>query len=500
MDERKLRILTIGDDLTNSTNFAGIVNKALPGTEIAVAFNGLQGLELAKVSEPDVILVDVSMNKTESLEISQIIKKEKALQATPMLFITDLEEDREFRKEALKAGAEAFLIKPIEDTILITQLKAMAKIKERNIIINDRKEKLELLVELRTRELKEEINERKRLEEELKISEEIFRTYIKKAPIGIFVINGLGQYIDANEKACEMMGLTKKEILQLSIGDYMLSSQVENGLADFRELVNKGTVYGEYMVSKGDNQDYWISLFATKINDDRLLAFCIDISERKLSEKELEQLHQDQLIFTEELAKKNVELIHRLRQTINTISKIGEMKDGYTAGHQKKVAELSCAIAREMKLPDDVIDNISVGALIHDIGKINIPSGILNKPGKVSSLEYQILQSHVENSYEIVKGIDFPQQVIDMIYQHHERLDGTGYPKKLTGEEIIIESRILAVADVVEAMMSHRPYRAALGIDAAIDEITKHRGVKYDSKVVDACLKLFRENEFTFSE
>lgn len=500
MDERQLNILVIGDDLTNSTNFAKVINKALPGTEIDIALNGLQGLELAKTNEPDVILIDVSINKAESLKISQVLKKEKALQATPMLFITDLEEDREFRIEALKAGAEVFLIKPIEDTILITQLKAMAKIKERNIMINERKEKLEVLVELRTRGLREEISERKRLEIELSKSEEIFKSYIKKAPIGIFVVNALGKYIDANEKACEMMGRTKEEILRLSMNDYLTPDQVKKGVADFGELVDKGTVYGEYMVSKRDNQDRWISLFGTKIDDNCFLAFCIDITESKLSEKELGQLHQAQQILSEELAKKNKELIFRIQQTINTISKIGEMKDGYTAGHQKKVEELSCAIAREMKLPDDVIDNISVGALIHDIGKINIPSDILNKPSKVSSLEYQILQSHVENSYEIVKEIDFPQQVIDMIYQHHERLDGSGYPQKLSGEEIIIESRILAVADVVEAMMSHRPYRQALGIDAAIEEITMHRGVKYDSKVVDVCIKLFREGGFTFSE
>ena len=239
---------------------------------------------------------------------------------------------------------------------------------------------------------------------------------------------------------------------------------------------------------------------AQKINDNCFLAFCVDISQRKSSEEKLERLSQNLRMLSDELVKKNKELLLRLQQTIDTISKIGEMKDAYTAGHQRKVALLSCAIAREMNLPDDVIDNISIGALIHDIGKIQIPSDILNKPGKISGLERQILQSHVDYSYEIVKGIDFPQQVIEMVHQHHERLDGSGYPKKLTAEQIIIESRILAVADVVEAMMSHRPYRPALGVDAAIEEITMHRGIKYDSEVVDACIKLFRKRKFTFSE
>lgn len=288
-------------------------------------------------------------------------------------------------------------------------------------------------------------------------------------------------------------GRTKKEVLCLSFADYLAPDQVEKGLADFRELLDKGIISAEYRVSKKNKQDYWISLFGTKINDNCFLAFCIDISERKLAEETHEQLSQNLQILSEELAKKNEELLRRLQQTINTISIIGEMKDVYTAGHQRKVAALSCAIAREMKLPDDVIYNISIGALIHDIGKINIPSDILNKPGKISSLEYQILQSHVEYSYEIVKGIDFPPQVIEMIHQHHERLDGSGYPQSLVGDQIILESRILAVSDVVEAMSSHRPYRPSLGLNAALKEISMNKGSKFDSNVVDVCIKLFKE-------
>ncbi len=189
----------------------------------------------------------------------------------------------------------------------------------------------------------------------------------------------------------------------------------------------------------------------------------------------------------------------RLLQTINAISKIIELRDVYTAGHQRNVADLSCAIAKELGLSEEKISNISNGALIHDIGKINIASDILNKPGKISDLEYQVLQTHAEFGYEIVKGIDFPIQVIEMIHQHHERLDGSGYPQKLAGDQIILESRILAVADVVEAMTSHRPYRPALGIEFALEEISLYKGKKYDCAVVDACVTLFREKGFQFT-
>jgi putative nucleotidyltransferase with HDIG domain len=150
-------------------------------------------------------------------------------------------------------------------------------------------------------------------------------------------------------------------------------------------------------------------------------------------------------------------------------------------------------------LSDETISNISNGALIHDIGKIYIASDILNKPGKISSLEYQILQTHVEHRYEIIREIDFPPQVIEMIHQHHERMDGSGYPQKLTGDQIILESRILAVADVVEAMTSHRPYRPALGIDAALGEISLYRGIRYDCDVVDACVRIFNVNSFAYT-
>jgi PAS domain S-box-containing protein/putative nucleotidyltransferase with HDIG domain len=196
----------------------------------------------------------------------------------------------------------------------------------------------------------------------------------------------------------------------------------------------------------------------------------------------------------------NLKLQQRLHQSVIAISKIGEMRDVYTAGHQKRVQQLSIAIARRMNLSEEVIQNIAYGALIHDIGKIYIASDILNKPGKISNLEYQILQTHAEHGYEIAKEIDFPEIIPLMIRQHHERLDGSGYPLGLKGEEIRMESRILAVADVVEAMTSHRPYRAALGIEVAFTEIDQYKGVKYDQHVVDVCLDLFKSQSFMFIE
>jgi putative nucleotidyltransferase with HDIG domain len=222
-----------------------------------------------------------------------------------------------------------------------------------------------------------------------------------------------------------------------------------------------------------------------------------------LQEKFTNDLAQSQLQiiqYEKEVRESRVILEKRLQQSINTISRIGELRDVYTAGHQRRVKNLACAIAAEIGLSESAIVNLSYGALIHDIGKIYIASDILNKPGKISNLEYQILQTHSEHGYNVVKEVDFPDVIPAMIYQHHERLDGSGYPNGLSGDQILIESKILAVADVVEAMSSHRPYRAALGIDAALEEIESFKGEKFDVKVVENCIRLFREKGFRFED
>ena len=194
----------------------------------------------------------------------------------------------------------------------------------------------------------------------------------------------------------------------------------------------------------------------------------------------------------------------RLRESLNrTIEAMAiaiEKRDPYTAGHQRRVAELSVAIAREMGLSGDRIEGIRFGAMIHDIGKIQVPLEILSKPGRLTEAEYEIIKTHPEAGYEIIKEIEFPWPIDKIVLQHHERLDGSGYPAGLKDGEISLEARIVAVADVVEAMSSHRPYRPAVGVEEALKEIEKFKGKYYDPDVVDACIRIFREKGFRFSE
>lgn len=185
-----------------------------------------------------------------------------------------------------------------------------------------------------------------------------------------------------------------------------------------------------------------------------------------------------------------------LEQSIQTIADTVEARDPYTAGHQRRVAELATAIAREMGLPADQVNGIHLAAIIHDLGKIHIPAEILAKPGKLSPIEFELIKTHPQEGYNILKGVKFPWPIADIILQHHERQDGSGYPQGLKGEQILLEARIMAVADVVEAISSHRPYRPGLGIDSALEEIERNRDVRYDPKVADACLRLFRERDY----
>ena len=204
------------------------------------------------------------------------------------------------------------------------------------------------------------------------------------------------------------------------------------------------------------------------------------------------QSHRTRVAHEEGVQRLHSAMMH----TVEAVSIALEKRDPYTAGHQNRVASLSVAVAREMGFSDDRIEGIRLGSMVHDIGKISVPAEILNRPGRLSKDEFGIIKAHPESGYDILKGVDFPWPIAQMILQHHERMDGSGYPKGLMGDEIAPEARILAVADVVEAITSHRPYRPSLGIDIALEEIERGRVSSYDPQVVDACLRLFREKGF----
>ncbi len=183
---------------------------------------------------------------------------------------------------------------------------------------------------------------------------------------------------------------------------------------------------------------------------------------------------------------------------VHVIALAVEKRDPYTAGHQERVAHLAFTLAKTMGLPEEQIKGLEMAAHIHDIGKIGVPSDILSKPGQLSDVEFALIKTHPQVGYEILRPIEFPWPVAEVVYQHHEKMDGSGYPRGLCGNEILLEAKILAVADVVEAMAFHRPYRAALGIDKALTEIVRGKGRIFEPEVVKACLAIFKGNRYQF--
>lgn len=217
----------------------------------------------------------------------------------------------------------------------------------------------------------------------------------------------------------------------------------------------------------------------------------------KVLEEKAEEKTRDLLIQTEKLKESYKKSQIILDGIVRTLSKIIEARDPYTSGHEDQVAKIACKIAREMKLSEEQVSFIHIAATLHDIGKISVPAEILTKPSALSNLEREIIKTHCKVANDVLKNIEFPYPVAEVIYQHHERIDGSGYPRGLKGDEIALEARIIGVADVIDAMASYRPYRPALGVDAAIEEIVKFRGVTYDPIVVDACLKVYKKTADT---
>ncbi len=211
-----------------------------------------------------------------------------------------------------------------------------------------------------------------------------------------------------------------------------------------------------------------------------------DISEKKRAEEKIRQYHE--------------QLKSAFMSAVEVATSLIEMRDPYTAGHERRAARIAVAIGTELGLDANRVEGLRVAGFLHDVGKITIPAEILSKPGKLSAIELQLIQAHAQAGYEVLKAVHFPWPVAEVALQHHERMDGSGYPRGLKGEAILLEARILAVADVVEAMASHRPYRSALGIDKALAEIERGCGTVYDRAVADACLKIFREDHFAISK
>jgi putative nucleotidyltransferase with HDIG domain len=336
---------------------------------------------------------------------------------------------------------------------------------------------LEHIVEERTREvletnarLLEEMRETEKARQQKRQSDENHRRLIEHNSDSIMVVDTSGRIRFVNPAAEALFGAARELLLGRNF-EYPLEP------GEHKEITLANASHGETVCDMDIIETEWEG-------EKAFLAVLRDITDRKhLEENLLRSLDRTQSV---------------IRSTIQLIARFLEMKDPYTAGHQKRVSELAFKIAEGMGLDEHEREGILMASLIHDIGKISIPSEILSKPGRLSEIEYDLIKTHSQRGFDILKEIEFPWPIAKIVLQHHERLDGSGYPEGVRGDQIMFTSRILTVADVMEAISSHRPYRAALGVDKGMEHLQQYSGIYYDTEVVKQCVHLFQEEDFQF--
>jgi PAS domain S-box-containing protein/putative nucleotidyltransferase with HDIG domain len=363
----------------------------------------------------------------------------------------------------------------------------LSQIQNRDTELEMHREHLQDLVTRRTEELartnidlQQELADRKRAEAKLRQQTDAMDAAID----GMAILNAESEYIYLNKAHVDVYGYENAGELIGKSWRILYDSDVLQRFDQkiMPEFSLKGYWHGEAIGTKKNGIKFPQELSLTAMADGGLICVVRDITDRKHVEEELQLTLES--------------LRNAVGVTIQVMVSAIEMRDPYTAGHQLRVADLARAIATEMGLNHEIIDGIRMAGSIHDIGKLSIPAEILSKPTKLTNLEFSLIKEHSQSGYEMLKDVESPWPLAQIVYQHHERFNGTGYPQKLKGDEILIEARIMGVADVVEAMASHRPYRPGLGLEAALEEIKKNKGILYDADVVDACLRLFQEKGY----
>jgi PAS domain S-box-containing protein/putative nucleotidyltransferase with HDIG domain len=454
----KTKILVVEDE----SIVARDIRNMLLGMGYAVADvvpTGEEAVVVAGEKLPDLALVDVRLQgDMTGVEAADHIYSEYNI---PIVYLTAYADESTLQR-AKVTEPFGYLLKPFEERELQTTIEIALY-------------KFEMEMKLRNRE-------------------RWLTTILQSVGDGVVATDERGRIRFMNPFAQDLSGWSQEKAIGRELKDVFLIQNETNGkhLHIPIEKILKGQKYklaSEVILRSKTGSKTNVLQNATSIREESgkisgvVLAFS-DISRSKLAEEELKKSWEKQKSAME--------------GTVQAMAFTIETRDPYTAGHQRRVTKLACAIADEMKLSGNEKEGVRLAGGLHDLGKIYVPAEILAKPGKLSPVEYNIIKTHPQVGFDILKSIEFPWPIAEFVLQHHERMDGSGYPNGLTGEDIHLEARILAVADVIEAMATHRPYRAALSIEAALDEIISNQESKYDKDVVNACLNVFKKKKFAF--
>lgn len=456
---KKLLVLNLEDSPVDSELITEILSDA--GIECEIIRTDTEEGLISEIEKGyvDIILADYTLPSFDGLSALDIAMKK--CPDVPFVFVTGTLGE-EVAVESLKRGATDYVLK--------NKLMRLAPSVKRAL-----KE-----AELRKGQ--------KRKDDALRESEEKFRELVENINDVFFLADDQGIITYISSPIESFWGYSPSEIVGRPFHEFIYPEDIHIVEKKFNNKISGYRAPVEFRLVKKTGEIIWVRSSGRFIMQENKIigmrGLLINITESKKSEEKLKE-------SLERLQKATSGIIQVMALTIET-------RDPYTAGHQRRVAALAKAIAIEMNLPAQKVEGINMAGSIHDIGKLSVPADILSKPSKLSDIEKQLIQIHPEAGYNILKDIDFPWPIAQIILQHHERMNGSGYPKGLKGEDILIETRILSVADIVEAIASHRPYRPAMGIDKALEEIKENKSILYDPAVVNACLKVFKEKGFEF--
>ncbi len=453
---RKTKILIVEDESIVARDIRNMLVGL--GYEVAAVVPGASAaVQKAQEMKPDLVLMDVMLQgETTGVEAAEKIYNRFNI---PVVYLTAYA-DSSTVQHAKKTEPFGYIIKPFEERELQTTIEiALYKYQ---------------------------------MQMQLKDRERWLSTILKSIGDGVIATNQDGLITFMNPLAESLTGWRLEQALNSPLGNIFKVMNEKPGKLQKISVkkilkAEESTLSDETVLVSKENKNTPIDFRLEPIRDDGgkvsgvVLAFT-DITPRKKAEEDLKKSFRQQKIAME--------------GTVRAIATTIETRDPYTAGHQRRVTKLACSIGEEMGLSRDKIEGLRMSGELHDIGKIHVPAEILSKPGQISEAEYNIIKTHPQVGHDILKTIEFPWPVATIVLQHHERMDGSGYPLGLKGKDILLEARILAVSDVIEAMATHRPYRPALSIEEALKEISRNKGKLYDSKVVEACLKIFLEKKF----